>query len=152
MPSPQPVLTLRLLGDGLEFVVDNPGPNVLRIWDRENSWGWPTLELEVEAADGGERIRLTPSPRRWTRNFPVAVEIEPGGSHVFFVPGGAGAAPQWQGVERVRHLVDQSVRIRGSLRIPPSVEAEEHGVFVGSVWSPTYESEPPHGWLPASAA
>jgi hypothetical protein len=52
----------------------------------------------------------------------------------------------------VRHLIDQSIRVRGSLRIPQTAEAEEHGVFVGSVSSPPYESEPPHDWLAALAA
>ena len=145
MTSTQVALTLRLLVDAVELVVENSGPGPLRVWDRENSWGWRSLELEVSPDADGDWIRLVPRERIWTRNLPVAVEIAPGGRHSFVVRGGSDS--EWDAVERVRHLRDERMRVRGSLRIPPSAEAEEHRVFVGEVTSPVYVSDPPHGWL-----
>jgi hypothetical protein len=133
----------------LEIEITNHGPDSVRIWDCNNSWGWGTLALDVASPVQAEEIfALTAKPRIWTRNGPGFIEIPSGGSHLVIVIAGH---PEWVGIERIGHLREEALRIRTTLRIPPSPEAETYAVLVGEASSPWREAEPPHVWLFDSA-
>ena len=129
----------------LDVVIKNEAPEQVRVWARSNSWGWYTLALEVAGPPPSEDYyALTVKPRAFTRNGPGFVEIPVGGTHVVTVTAGD---PEWDGIDRLRHLRREPLRVRARFQVPPSPEAETHGVFVGEVSSPWQESQPPHPWL-----
>jgi hypothetical protein len=140
------VLDVSLRGSVLDISIINHGSEPTRIWNRSNSWGWRTLSLEIEGAPP-ERgcYKLSVKPASFTKNGPGFTEIPANGSHrITTISAGN---PEWNGIERVEHLRDETLWARAYLRIPPSPEADTYGVFVGEVSSPQQESHPPHRWL-----
>ncbi len=130
----------------LEVDINNHGIGPVRIWDRNNSWGWETLMLEVGSSSQqyANTYVLAPKPRIWTRNGPGFIEIPGGGSHLVVITPGN---PEWRGLDRIETLRGEMLRVRAKLSISPSPEAATYGVFVGEVSSSWQESEPPHLWL-----
>lgn len=141
----EPTVMLRILTASLEFWIENSGAEPLRVWDRSNSWGWETFVLVIaRRSEPQECFTLKPKPRIWTRNGPGFVEIPPRGGHLVTMRPGN---PEWDGLQCIDHLRDETLLVQGLLRILPSPEARRFNVFVGEVTSPTYVSEPPHAWL-----
>jgi hypothetical protein len=140
-----PHLTLHLINTGARFVVHNPGPEVMRLWDRSNSWGWQMLELELQA-DNPDRTsaRLTPAPQRFTRNVPRFIELAVGAEHAFDVPV---TQHNWDGLPKALAFWNTPLRVRGILHIPLTPESRELQVYVGTLRSPWVASTPPHIWM-----
>ncbi len=138
-------LLLAVEADVLRVTVVNDGEQDLRIWSRDNSWGWSMFSLVVEAPDSGQRRELTAVPVRWTRNVPRALTVPAGAtlddvlrrSHPAWEEG-AGGDDDW---------LDQPVQVQVRLRVSDSPEALEQGVFVGEAVSPPVLSTPPHSWF-----
>jgi hypothetical protein len=138
-------LTIQVHRESLEFEISNRGAESIRVWDRNNPWGWETLVLNISPLSQLEKsLTLRPKPRDWTRTGPVFVEIPRGGHHLVTLRPGD---PEWDGLEQIKHLRDEPLRVSGLLQIPLSPEASLYNVFVGEVASPPRESEPPHVWL-----
>jgi len=139
------ILTIHIRQESLEFAISNQGAEPIRVWDRDNPWGWETFVLEISPfSQPKENFTLRPKPRDWTRTGPVFVEIPRGGHHLVTLRPGD---PEWDGLEQIEHLRGEPLRVSGSLQIPPSPEASLYDVFIGEVYSPPRESEPPHVWL-----
>jgi hypothetical protein len=149
IPS-RPVVKLVNLGTALEFWIENRDVTPLRIWNRSNSWGWPTTQLIIASkASPTDRMVLVPKSRIWTRNGPGFVELPPSGAHLIMLRPGD---PTWEELSLVDPLQHGALVVQGTLRIPPSPEARQFKVFIGEVTSEPCESEPPHGWLFAKSA
>jgi hypothetical protein len=142
--NPPIELQLSIDADVLRIVVVNRGETELRVWDRDNSWGWGMFSLLVAAPGSEQWSELTPRPVRRTRNVPRARKTPPGGRLEYDLRPGD---PTWEGVEGIADRLDGPLRLRVRLSIPETAEAVEQKVFVGEAESAPVLSTPPHGWL-----
>ena len=131
--------------DALRVSIANPGAKTLRIWSRGCSWGWDAYSLLVRAAGASvARVELVAKPIRWTVNFPRTGEIPPGDRVVVVLRAGD---PDWLGVPDPAMWRGVALDMVARVRVPPTPEAAEYGVFVGILHSPRFVAEPPHRWL-----
>jgi len=143
--APRLALTCAVSDAGLEVVLRNEGDRPMRLWRRDNSWGWETVRLLVgDAAHPDERIELRPVPVIWTRNGPEFYELAAKEEHTEHVAFGD---VTWNGVEAVESLAGLPLDIVPVLEVPSSPEAAAAGVFVGRIAGRACRSTPPHRWL-----
>ncbi len=121
----------------------NRGKKDLKLWSRDNSWGWGMFSLLLAPPDLKSWLELTAKPVRWTRNVPRALELPAGGALKYDL---RHADPSWEGSSEVG-WVGQLLQVRVRLRIPETPEANEQAVFIGEALSPARLSKPPHCWL-----
>ena len=139
------VLNTVATSDALRVSIANPGVEPVRIWSRGCSWGWDAYSLLVRVAGAAVApVELLATPIRWTVNFPRAREIPPGDRAEVVLRAGD---PDWLGVPDPAAWRGVTLDLVARLRIPPTPEAAEYGVFVGDVLSPPFVAAPPHRWL-----
>lgn len=139
------MLTIRVLRESLEFDVSNRGSESIRVWDRNNPWGWSTTIVNVAPLlQPKQSFKLCPTLRGWTKTAPIFVEIPKGGHHLITL---RHRDPEWDAMELIKHLRSERLSVSGSLQVALSPEASIYDVFIGEVSSSPGESEPPHLWL-----
>jgi len=136
-------LRLSMEGDALKVTAANTGAGEVRLWSRDNSWGWGMLSLRVAAPGSDRWIELTAKPVRWTVNAPRVVTIPAGATTDFLLRAGD---PGWEGAE-LGNLAGGPLQVRVRLHADNTPEALTHGVFAGNLLSPAIVSQPPHRWL-----
>jgi len=139
-------LQLAVDPDVLTVTAVNRGKQDLKLWTRDNSWGWAMFSLLLAKPDSQAWRELTAKAIRWTRNVPRALELRAGGQLEYEL---RHADPSWEGVADVDRL-GQFLQVRVRLRIPETPEALAQGVFIGEALSPPRLSQPPHHWLNTS--
>lgn len=137
-------LQLSIHADTLTVVVRNRGETEVRLWDRNNSWGWGMFSLRVAAPGSAEWSELTPRPVRHTRNGPRARTIPPGGRLEYEL---RPEDPAWEGTAALAGSRAGPLNVKVRLRIPETPEAIEQKVFIGEAESAPVLSTAPHGWL-----
>lgn len=134
-----------LYRDHVEIYFKNTSSVELRLWELWNSWGYWSISFELR--DERAHSLYTIVRRRdtdFTRNFPSYFALAPGERHALYMDLGDG---WWERDEAIAHLKDIPLSVRISYLVTPSQEADELGVFVGSVVSDWVTSLPPHDWL-----
>jgi hypothetical protein len=142
----KPVIDLRLAiePDVVRVTVENKGEQDLRLWARDNSWGWSMFSVLLALPGSDQWRELTAKPIRWTANIPHALSILAGGRWDYELRRGD---PNWEGLDDVDDALNQPLQVRVRLRIPETPEAVAQGVFIGEAIAPPSLSEPPHSWL-----
>lgn len=136
-------LRLTIEGEALKVTAANTGTREVRLWSRDNSWGWGMLSLRVAAPDSDRWSDLTAKLVRWTGNLPRAITIPAGGAIDFLLRAGD---PAWEGAD-LAGFAGGPLQVRVRLHAGNSPEAQAQGVFMGDVLSPAIVSQPPHRWL-----
>ena len=135
-------LRLQIDGETLKVTVMNTGAGELRLWSRDNSWGWSMFSLLV-AAPGSDRWHvLTAKLVAWTANLPGTLSIAAGSAYDFVLRRGD---PAWEGMDKA--LANGPLQVRVRLHADNSPEAVANAIFRGEILSPTVLSTPPHRWL-----
>lgn len=137
-------LQLTVEPEALTVTATNRGKRDLKLWARDNSWGWSMFSLLVAKPDSELWQELAPKAVRWTRNVPRALELPAGGQLVYEL---RHADPSWDGLGDVNAWLGQLLQVRVRLRIPETPEAVSQGVFIGEAITPPRLSKPPHYWL-----
>lgn len=136
-------LRLSMEGDALKVTAANTGAREVRLWSRDNSWGWGMLSLRVATPGSDRWLELSAKPVRWTVNVPRAVTIAAGATADFLLRAGD---PGWEGAD-LAGVLASPLQVRVRLRADNTPEALTHGVFSGDILSPAIVSQPPHLWL-----
>lgn len=136
-------LHLSLEGDALKVTATNTGTREVRLWSRDNSWGWDMLSLRVAPLGSDRWLELTAKPVRWTGNLPRSRAVPGGGAMDFVLRPGD---PAWEGAD-LAGLASAPLQVRVRLHAGNSPEAQAQGVFTGDLLSPAIVSQPPHRWL-----
>lgn len=143
--SSQYYLSVAIRSDSLELEVVNNSQEILRIWELQNSWGWPTISLELKKVDADKTVLLYPrTDQRWTINYPSHIEIPPGESQKLSLNTYDNL---WEQEEGVTELIDSDMLMRVLLKITSSKEAKENEIFIGTMKSEWVKSSTPHLWL-----
>ncbi len=119
----------------LSVVVTNVSDQPVRLWRDWCSWGYYNLTLEFadENAAGGEKTWvLAKKERGWSKNYPDAAEIAPGGSMIFTVPL---TATTWKGSDFLQKYVGKKLKMRVNYAIPADADTKKLGVWTGRVQS-----------------
>ena len=139
-------LELAIHFNRLSVTILNPSSQDQRLWDLENSWGWDSFSFELKAEAGGQ-FHIRRKPREWTKNGPHYFVLLPGGARAVRFDLNDG----WWEMEDLAGLQGEAIAARARLQIDPSPEAEQYGIFVGTLLSEWVVSTPPHGWLPPAS-
>jgi hypothetical protein len=141
-------LTLRIQSDHLMVTVLNPTSSEIKLWELENSWGWDSFAFELRSESGGQVFTIKRATRDWTKNGPTFFVLAPGESRDlrFHINDG------WWEIEDLSALKNKAIEVRAKLNISRTPEAEQYGVFVGTVLSSWAVSTPPHSWLPMGSS
>lgn len=137
-------LRLSVDTDVLRVTVVNISEQDLRLWSRNNSWGWSMFSLLLARPDSEQWRELTAKPIDWTRNVPRATSIPAGGQLDFEL---RYEDPNWEGLDNVNAWLNQPLQVRVRLRISATPEALAQAVFIGEALTPSCPSMPPHSWL-----
>lgn len=113
-------------------VIENPGPEPVRLWRTSNSWGAEALRFELTR--GEQRAVLTRRLEDFTRNPPSAVEVPAGGSRELPFDLGDG---RWEGDEQLDQVAGTSVRLVAVYEVGQTPESAAQDVWTGRL-----ESEP----------
>lgn len=135
-------LRLSIEGETLKVTVMNTGAREVKLWARDNAWGWTMLSLLVAPPGSDQWRELCAKLVRWSANLPRTVNIAAGAAHDFLLRRGD---PAWEGADGVPAGGALQVRVR--LGIDSTPEANAMGVFTGALLSPGVLSQPPHRWL-----
>jgi len=140
------VIELRLTvePDALGVTAVNTGERDLRLWARNNSWGWSMFSLLLSRPGSDQWRELTAKPVRWTANIPHALNLPIGGRLEYEL---RPDDPGWEDLDAIQDWLNQPLLVRVRLRITETPEAVAQGVFVGEALSPISQSNPPHRWL-----
>jgi hypothetical protein len=140
------VIELRLTveTDVLRVTVANRSEQDLRLWARNNSWGWSMFSLLLALPGSDQWRELTAKPVRWTANIPHALNLPVGGRLDYELRRGD---PEWNGLDAVEAWLNQPLQVRARLHIADTPEAVAQGVFMGEALTPPCLSMPPHSWL-----
>lgn len=137
-------LELTVHSSHLSVTILNTVSQEIRLWDLENSWGWFSFSLYLSSElDKNIQIRERKS-REWTKNGPYFFVLSPRKSCEIKLNINDG---WWERSKGLPALKDEPISVRVRLKVGPSPEAEEYGVFVGTVLSDWVLSMPPHAWL-----
>lgn len=142
--NPAIEIQLAIHANNLRIVVANRGEAEVRVWDRDNSWGWGMFSLLVAAPGSEQWSKLTARPVRRTRNLPRARTMPQGGRLEYDLQPGD---PVWEGVAGIADMLDGPLHLRVRLSIPETAEAVGQNVFIGEAESAPVLSTPPHAWL-----
>ena len=137
-------LRLTIEHDVLKVTVVNIGEQNLRLWARDNSWGWLMFSLLLALAGSDQWRELTAEPVRWTANIPRALDLPIGGRLEFEL---RHQEPSWEGLDDIDAWLNQPIQVRVRLRISETPEAVAQGVFMGEALTSHCLSKPPHSWL-----
>jgi hypothetical protein len=128
----------------LKVTVVSTGEQDLRLWARNNSWGWSMFSLLLGAPNSDQWRELSAKPVRWTANLPHALNLPAGGQLDYEL---RREDPAWENLGDVSAWLSQPLQVRVRLRITETPEAVAQGVFIGEALSPINQSNPPHCWL-----
>jgi len=137
-------LGLTIETEVLRVTVVNRSEQDLRLWARNNSWGWSMFSLLLALHGSDQWRQLTAKPVRWTANIPHALNLPVGGRLDYEL---RHEDPNWEGRDDVNAWLNQPLQVRVRLSIPETPEAVAQGVFIGEALTPTCLSMPPHSWL-----
>ncbi|PXF58243.1 MAG: hypothetical protein C4B58_07345 [Deltaproteobacteria bacterium] len=137
-------LRLTVETDVLKVTVVNRSEQDLRLWARDNSWGWSMFSLLLALPGSDEWRELTAKPVCWTANIPHALNLPLGGRLEYDL---RCEDPEWNGLDAVEGWLNQSFQVRVRLCIPQTPEAVAQEVFIGEALTPPCLSKPPHSWL-----
>jgi hypothetical protein len=136
-------LELNIHGSELSVTITNLSDQEQRLWDWHNSWGWWALSIQVrDQAD--KQSEISHKSRDWTKNGPDHFAMQPHERHEVLINLHDG----WWEVAGGRVLRTHPLELRARLRVDPTPESAQFGVFTGSVESDWIVSSPPHEWLP----
>lgn len=130
--------------DVLRVTVVNKSEQDLRLWDRNNFWGWSIFSLLLALPGSDEWRKLTAKPIRWTANIPHTLDLPAGGRLDYEL---RHQNPSWEGLDEVNAWLSRPLQVRVRLRIPETPKALAQGVFIGEALSSSSLSMPPHAWL-----
>jgi hypothetical protein len=130
--------------DVLAITVVNIGEKSLRLWARDNSWGWSMFSLSLALAGSDQWKELTAKPVRWTANVPHALDLPPRGHLEYHL---RRRDPSWAGLDDVEAWLNQSFQLQVRLQVPETPEALAHGVFIGKAFSAPILPKRPCNWL-----
>jgi hypothetical protein len=136
-------LTLRIQSDHLVVIVLNLSSNEIKLWDLENSWGWDSFAFELQSESNEQLFTTKRTTRDWTKNGPTYFFLSPGESRDLRFQINDG----WWEIEDLSELKNETILVRARLNTNWSSEAEQYGVFVGTVLTEWVVSTPPHNWL-----
>jgi hypothetical protein len=144
--SPGDLLKLELVIHGRQLMVTitNSTAQEQRLWEWNNSWGWWSVSFQVRN-EAGKIIEMVRKSRDWTKNGPVYFVLQPQEELKVSIDLHDG----WWEVAGANARNDRPVELRARLRIAPTTESDQLGVFTGDVTSHWIVSRPPHDWLPA---
>jgi hypothetical protein len=128
----------------LRVTAVNRGEQDLRLWDRNNSWGWSMFSLLLALASSDQWRELTAKPVRWTANIPHALNLPIGGRLDYEL---RREEPGWEDLGDANAWLSQPLQVRIRLRITETPEALAQEVFIGEALTPPCLSMPPHSWL-----
>jgi hypothetical protein len=137
-------LGLTVETDVLRVIVVNTGEQEMRLWARNNSWGWSMFSLLLARPDSDQWQELTAKPIDWTRNVPRATNVPAGGQLDYEL---RHEDPSWEGLDEVNAWLSQPLQVRVRLRIIGTPEAVAQEVFIGEALTSSCVSLPPHSWL-----
>ncbi len=137
-------LKLDIFSGCLNVTVLNTQIKEIRLWEPENSWGWYALffQLSLDTTEIVQTIRR--ASREWTKDGPSFFVLQPGESKEmhFNIKDG-----WWELKKDFLSIKDKPIYIRAVLEIRHTPEAEETGVFTGTVYSDWILTKPPYDWL-----
>ena len=137
-------LGLTVETDVIRVTVINTGEQDLRLWARNNSWGWSMFSLLLARSGSDHWSELTAKPVRWTANIPHALNLPVRGRLDYEL---RHEDPNWEGLDDVNDWLSQSLQVRVRLRITETPEAVAQEVYIGEGITSPYLSKPPHSWL-----
>jgi hypothetical protein len=137
-------LRLTVESNILRVIVVNRSESDLRLWDRNNSWGWSMFSLLLGLPLLNQWRELTTNPIRWTANIPRTLNL-PIGNQLNYELGHKN--PSWEDMGDANSWLSQPLQVRVRLRIIKTPEAVAQDVFIGEALSPPGLSMPPHSWF-----
>jgi hypothetical protein len=137
-------LRLTVETDVLRVTVVNRSEQDVRLWARNNSWGWSMFSLLLALPGSDQWRELTAKPVRWTANIPHALNLPVGGRLDYEL---RHEDPSWEGLDDVNAWLSQPLQVRVRLRITGTPEAIAQEVFIGEALTSPCPSLPPHSWL-----
>ncbi|HWB06528.1 MAG TPA: hypothetical protein VG796_26120 [Verrucomicrobiales bacterium] len=139
--SPVPVVTLEKVNlPKVTVRISNPDKTTeCRIWAFGNSWEEQNKWFSLRTSAGDKVAELHPQIRCYTVNFPRSQSIPAGGFATFEYDLSDNSQDGWN---CPRNFVPGKwdFEIRAHLEIPREVDAHRHGVFIGEVTSPWYNT------------
>jgi len=137
-------LVTEIRGERIEVVISLASGDPVRLWEPQNSWGWGAISIELRA-DGGDSSHFVERRERdWTKNGPTYFVLAPGEMRDFPVRLDDG---WWHLGYDFSSVIGRPFQVRAWWRTPPTPEAAELGVWVGTLVSDWAASTPPHHWL-----
>lgn len=128
----EPHMMISIVDELLHLEIQNPGPEPIRIWRLENSWGWESLEIHLRDEQGNHST-LSKKPRTWTRNGPSFHEIEPKGSATLST--NLLQEAYWE-LEKLNSLQKRKqATIQVVLNIRENDETKEFGIYTDTIKS-----------------
>ena len=137
-------LQLSVEAEVLTVTAVNRGDMGLKLWARDNSWGWSMFFLLLAKPDSDQWRKLTAKPVRWTRNLPRALDLPAGGQLEYKL---RHADPDWEDLDEANAWLGQPLQVRVELRISETPEGVAQGVFIGEALTSPHLWMPPHRWL-----
>jgi hypothetical protein len=137
-------LRLSIEPDALRVTAVNTGERDLRLWARNNSWGWSMFSLLLALPSSDQWRELTAKPVRWTANIPHALKVAVGGRSQYEL---RREDPGWEDLGDANDWLSQPLQVRIRLRITETPEAVAQEVFIGEALTSPCLSMPPHSWL-----
>jgi hypothetical protein len=142
-------MRLKVEPDVLRVTVINIGEQDLRLWARNNSWGWSMFSLLLAMPSSDQWQELTAKPVRWTVNIPHALNLPVGGQLDYEL---RSEDPNWEDPGRqdlgiIIAWLSQPIQVRVRLRITETPEAVAQDVFIGEALTSPCLSMPPHSWF-----
>lgn len=128
----------------LRVIVINSGKQNLRLWARNNSWGWSMFSLLLALPGTDTWREMTPKPVRWTVNIPYSLDLPVKRRLDYEIPY---QDSNWDGLDNINAWLNQPLRVKIKLRIIETPEAVAQKVFIGEAISSSCLSLPPHSWL-----
>lgn len=129
-------LSLHLeLGRGLPrpagtVVLSNTGGADVKAWNTGNSWGDTVLSFEV--LHEGSTRHLVRRPQEYTRNVPSSFVLRAGEKHEWPFEL---IDDDWEGDAPVSQLLARGAELVALYHVPPTPEADTHGVWTGTLRS-----------------
>jgi hypothetical protein len=118
-------------GDHFNVVLTNITEKPVTVWKEWSSWGYFCLSFQL-TDDSGKPTRVFKKSRVWFANAPDPMTIPPGDLAIFDV---SFNPSEWEGLPPLKPGEIQRVRMVAVYEVTPSKEADEMGVWVGTVSS-----------------
>jgi hypothetical protein len=121
--------------DAFYVVLTNTSGEPQAVFETWNSWGYQSVSLEVETADG-HKFAISKKPQKFTVNFPSTFVIPPGEEMVYPIS----LDDKWAAVPPLP-MADETpipITIRAIYEVGPSPETSKEKVWVGRLESSSY--------------